>query len=290
MEMIAWVLVVLSVAAAGYFAWRGGRDREALGSVARLADDLRSGLVPEAPPEGDTEEIADLRRAIREHWVPRGSELEKGREEGRSEGRAGGQDEALRGMARYLEATVTGPLAEALDSEAEAEVETAARAALYALEDLAFFGRDLGDEDMAPASMANVVADVTREFARDYEVPVKFLGPDRPVRVTLAAEAMKDALYLLLVNAVRFGGGGTVEVRLQETNGTCALEVVDRGEGFTAEALERGTEPFYSTSPDSLGLGLTWAGRVASFHDGTLRVRNREEGGAAVEIRLPTTG
>ena len=285
MEIVAWLLVLLLAGAVVHFARRSGDARSARDSLRQRVEALRAGRIPEPPAQGEVAELAQLHEAVRDHWTPRGSELQEGREEGRRQGWSEGRDDALRGMARYVDATVTGPLEQALES---GEVgESHARAVLYALEDLSFFGRDLTTEELVPASVADVVGEVTREFARDYEVPVKVLGPDGPIRAVVAPEALKDAIYLLMVNAVRFGGENTVEVRLQERDGACALEVMDRGGGFTSEALERGTEPFFSTREDALGLGLTWVQQVVTFHQGHLATRNREEGGAAVEIRLP---
>ena len=59
-------------------------------------------------------------------------------------------------------------------------------------------------------------------------------------------------------------------------------------------ALPRLFEPFYRVSEfcdhqtDGTGLGLSIAQRIAIIHDGSIRARNRDDGGLEMEIRLPS--
>lgn len=275
MEILAWLLVVL-FAGLSLYLWRrestGAMEDEALRP---LVEDLRSGWHP-APP-GDPEEpetVRELREVLHRGWVPRESE------------RREAQEAALRGMATYLEARVTRSLGAAV--ETGEDLRNRALDAVHALEDLEFFARDIEEEALQTGSLGEVIQEVTREFTREYEVPVKFTGPEHPVRVPLAEELVKDALYLLLVNAARFGGEGPVEVRLDTRGKGWSVQVADRGRGFSPEALERGPEPFFTTEPGSLGLGLTWVRQVADRHGWTLQLSNRPDGGARVELILPS--
>jgi signal transduction histidine kinase len=45
--------------------------------------------------------------------------------------------------------------------------------------------------------------------------------------------------------------------------------------------------PFYSTAPGGLGLGLPYARLAVKAQGGDLIIRNRDDGGAEVEIVLP---
>jgi len=78
-----------------------------------------------------------------------------------------------------------------------------------------------------------------------------------------------------------------VEVEIAPRAGDVLVVVRDRGAGFSADALARGTEPFYSTDRGSLGLGLTHVRQVVLAHGGDLTLRNREGGGGEVEVTLP---
>jgi two-component system C4-dicarboxylate transport sensor histidine kinase DctB len=62
--------------------------------------------------------------------------------------------------------------------------------------------------------------------------------------------------------------------------------IQDEGPGFSAEALSRAYDPFYTTSKDGLGLGLSHARRAVELQGGQIHLRNRTDGGAEVEISV----
>lgn len=76
--------------------------------------------------------------------------------------------------------------------------------------------------------------------------------------------------------------GGTVTLTVVRENNSFILRVTDTGPGFTAEALARAGEMFYTDAArnDSShqGLGLYSARRTAAAHGGTLRVYNTPGG------------
>ena len=71
--------------------------------------------------------------------------------------------------------------------------------------------------------------------------------------------------------------------------GCTVLSVVDDGCGMTDETLKRATEPFYTTKTgnNGSGLGLSTAYGFARQSGGHLRISNRAQKGARVEIHLP---
>ena len=64
------------------------------------------------------------------------------------------------------------------------------------------------------------------------------------------------------------------------------LTVTDDGPGFSAEALRRGCESFFSEqkSAEHFGLGLTVASMLARLHGGSLELANDTSGGALVHV------
>ena len=190
---------------------------------------------------------------------------------------------ALRGMSRYLTTAVLKPLEKGLE---EGDLRGRVEDAVDALEDLAFHAQGTAEAGATRHNLIALIQDVTREYTRDSGIPVKFAGPGTPIHSMLAAEGFKDAIYLLLGNAGRFGGGRTVEVMVEEEGLRVGIAIRDRGSGFSDEALRRAFEPFWTTEPDALGMGLPHARRLIEKYDGRIRVGNRDGGGGEVVVSL----
>jgi PAS domain S-box-containing protein len=77
----------------------------------------------------------------------------------------------------------------------------------------------------------------------------------------------------------RFGGEGVVE-----------LAVVDSGHGIEADKLPRLFEPFYTTKPHGMGMGLSIAHTIIAAHRGRIWAENNPSGGAVFHIALPAAG
>jgi nitrogen fixation/metabolism regulation signal transduction histidine kinase len=110
--------------------------------------------------------------------------------------------------------------------------------------------------------------------------------PHRPM--SFDAAQIEQALINLLKNACESGSeAAAIELSVSPAPGGCAVEVRDRGPGFTATALENALVPFYSTKQTGTGLGLTLCREIVEAHGGRLRIANREGGGAVVTLWLP---
>jgi len=272
MIWLPWVIAAVLALVVVVLISRGGKGRlEA--ALERLRREAEGKGVSPGPHEQDPPAVAKLRLA-----------LSRGAAEPLA---AGDSDAAIRGLFRYLEHAVLAPLQAVRGGNAGG---VRLEDALNALDDLAFFAKDRKGEVPGTENLGAVVQAVTREFALDTGVPVKFSAPSEVLAAHISPEAFKDALYLLLANAGRFGKGTTVEVVAERAGDQVKLFVRDRGPGFTPDALYRAFEPFWTTERDALGLGLAHARKILALQDATLTVRNREGGGAEVEILLRRAG
>jgi len=68
------------------------------------------------------------------------------------------------------------------------------------------------------------------------------------------------------------------------------LCVRDRGTGADPADLERMFEPFFSTKPNGMGLGLPICSEIARAHGGRLWAENNPDAGLTVHVSLPTAG
>ena len=98
---------------------------------------------------------------------------------------------------------------------------------------------------------------------------------------------LKQTICNLLDNALEASPEWvSLEVLMQ--NNMLIVSIVDQGPGFTSEILSRLGQPYQSTKGLSgSGLGLFFVFNVARILGGKVDVRNRQEGGAEINLCLP---
>lgn len=69
-------------------------------------------------------------------------------------------------------------------------------------------------------------------------------------------------------------------------NGDVILEVIDNGEGMSAEVRERMFELFFSNRKGGTGLGLAIVQRIAEAHEARIEVESEPERGTTVRLRF----
>ena len=113
-----------------------------------------------------------------------------------------------------------------------------------------------------------------------------------PIRELVVYRTSLDrAVSNLLDNAVRYTpSGGMISLAVSEEKNLITISVEDTGPGFSATALTKGEQAFFTSDASRpqeghVGLGLFFAGQVARKHGGRLRISNTEHG-AKVELTL----
>ena len=71
------------------------------------------------------------------------------------------------------------------------------------------------------------------------------------------------------------------------SNGVVEVFVRDGGPGLSPDLLQQIFEPFYSTKPQGLGMGLAIVRAIVERHEGSVGAENIEGGGASFRVRLP---
>ncbi|WP_084536871.1 sensor histidine kinase [Azospirillum halopraeferens] len=89
------------------------------------------------------------------------------------------------------------------------------------------------------------------------------------------------------IDATREVGGGAISVRTDTVDGMVRVAVCDCGPGIDAAAASRLFEPFYTTKPDGLGLGLSICRTIVERHGGRIVATGNPQGGLTVAFTLP---
>jgi signal transduction histidine kinase len=104
---------------------------------------------------------------------------------------------------------------------------------------------------------------------------------------------IEQVIVNLLTNALRYGGGGLVEINVQEIGCNVRIDVRDHGKGIAPDYIDRIFEPYErgakAGEPKGLGLGLYISRQLATSHGGELTVQSTPGQGATFSLLLPCT-
>jgi two-component system sensor histidine kinase RegB len=109
-----------------------------------------------------------------------------------------------------------------------------------------------------------------------------------PRRALLPALAFSHAILNLLDNARESTDGqGEIEVVVSGRVGRVEVSILDRGPGWPEVVRRHFGEPFITTKPDGVGLGLYYVHNLSEAIGAELSLEDREQGGAIARISLP---
>jgi signal transduction histidine kinase len=107
-------------------------------------------------------------------------------------------------------------------------------------------------------------------------------------------DLIAKALFYILENSIEAVAPVSVgkkeeviKVTLFGDGENIGISISDKGEGIPKKNLDRIFEPFYSTRPDRVGLGLTFAKKVVEEQGGSIQVESRLKRGTTVTITFP---
>ncbi len=82
--------------------------------------------------------------------------------------------------------------------------------------------------------------------------------------------------------------GRQIEIRLRKGRSSAELVIEDNGPGFPPEVTSRAFERFAKgKASQGHGLGLAFVGAIVMAHGGSVRISDRAQGGAVVNLTLP---
>lgn len=151
----------------------------------------------------------------------------------------------------------------------------------------------LGRDSVTPAREELDLAEVARPIVERLRLEAKqtiSLNAE-PSRGAWDRQHLEQILTQLIANALKFGGGQPVDVRIDGTPEAARIFVKDRGIGVAAEMQEHIFERYVRMAPTSqfggLGLGLWMVRVLAQAMSGSVRVESQAGEGAEFIVELP---
>ena len=140
--------------------------------------------------------------------------------------------------------------------------------------------------------LAHEIVDLYRAQESDVEI-ILTSDPTIPL-VEGDVGRVRQILHNLIRNAVE-ALEGTPEGRIDVQIGAAQIDAVemvqikveDNGPGFETGSVSQIFDPYVTTKPKGTGLGLAIVKKLVEEHVGTIRAKNRSDGGAMINIRLP---
>jgi two-component system, NtrC family, sensor histidine kinase HydH len=102
------------------------------------------------------------------------------------------------------------------------------------------------------------------------------------------AELMERVLFNLILNAAQATApGGVVTVKTRAAPDMAEISVIDRGSGIDAKNLGAIFNPFFTTKPQGVGLGLAIVAKIVDEHGGKIAVESEPGKGSVFQVLLP---
>lgn len=144
----------------------------------------------------------------------------------------------------------------------------------------------LRQEEIDVLTLLVLAADHLQELSSGVSVEIPELGE---MRITADMDWTMEAVMNLMKNCIEHGRGGVVRCSCAQNPFYTEILIEDDGEGFAKEDLPHLFERFYrgrNAREGGIGIGLALAKAIIERQNGTIRARNKPDGGALFEIRF----
>ncbi len=150
---------------------------------------------------------------------------------------------------------------------------------------------ELEEEQNVPTDIALVLDDLTGSVQADgAEINLACSKLQYQVDHPLALHRI---LTNLLVNAIRYGEGKSIDIVCEYSKGNIVIQIMDRGPGIPSEQLASVFRPFYrleksrGSGTGGTGLGLAIVKQLADANKWQIELVRRSGGGTSAVLTLP---
>ena len=200
----------------------------------------------------------------------------------------------------FVETLKDGALKEPVEAERFLDVIARQADRLHDMfEDLTLLSRIEGTAIALPratidvTALAHAVIETLRPFARERQIEVGYIGPEKII-INANARLLEHAITNLVDNAIKYSEPGqSVELEIQVDAAATLISVIDHGRGIEPHHCSRIFERFYrvdagrTRADGGSGLGLAIVKHIAQAHGGTVGIESEIGRGSRFTISLP---
>ncbi|MGA7410064.1 MAG: ATP-binding protein [Bryobacteraceae bacterium] len=144
------------------------------------------------------------------------------------------------------------------------------------------------------ADLLPVIDNVVRQsegVAQNHGVALTLEAPEGPLKFSFDPDLLPLAVQNLVQNAIQASQPGqTVIVRVRPRADQVLIQVADEGHGIDVQHMESVFNPFFTTKPNGVGLGLALVAKIVDEHGGKISVRSESRRGTTFEVSIPRVG
>lgn len=144
---------------------------------------------------------------------------------------------------------------------------------------------------LSTADLTEVIDRAVSQLERNsprYDVTVyKNYSPD-VTPFAFDADLMERAIFNLILNAAQTTPpGGAITIKTRPADAGAEVAIIDRGAGIDSKHLENIFNPFFTTKPEGVGLGLAIVQKIVDGHGGKMSVESEPGKGSVFRVFLP---
>lgn len=120
---------------------------------------------------------------------------------------------------------------------------------------------------------------MVKDTAKDNHVQIIEFYPTTKAVIKADSDMIQQVLMNIFINAIQaVDQGGKMEIHLTERSTFMDITISDNGKGIPGNLRSRIYDPFFTTKPKGIGLGLSISYRIIKMHSGDISFESSPQG------------